>query len=219
MLAPPRPAPVIITPRPGNSERVALKSLIRDDVAEFSSIVGPFISVDHKISPLPMVSDRRHLLRNSPPLISVAALFQSVQCFRYLFANDADLTARDIHGRTLADFAVEGGNLEILSVLEQTDISFSGTLFTAAERGSYKTFIWLYLSQAADLAARKRDHTTLLHAAAKSGNMDIFHFVSAQIQDRLTVQDLYEAAALLRDSSAGMSSDDENGIDSESSDW
>jgi hypothetical protein len=163
----------------------------KDDVERLSSCVGSLIGIDHKLSPFAPRGDS--ILRNEPPLIAVAAFCQAVKCFRYLLANGASLSATDSIKTSLATFAVAGGNMEILSILSEQNVSFEGTLFTAAERGNFQAFMWIGMSDYMDLKQRKSDQTSLLYAAVKGGNSQLISYLIDAMKDCLEVKDIFDA--------------------------
>ena len=60
-----------------------------------------------------------------PRLIEYAAFFGSIQIFKYLLLNEAEVTSR------LPEFAVAGGNYEIIHILEDMELSFQKTMYYA----------------------------------------------------------------------------------------
>jgi hypothetical protein len=197
-------------------ERKLFQALREDDLDSLTSHLSCSFCVNDRFSSLVATGDP--ILQAGPPLISVAAFFKSMKCFKYLLSVDADLTRTDGLARTVATFAVAGGAFSILHLLDAHNVSFAGTLFTAAERGNFAVFMWIFATQAEDIAARSSNRTTLLHAAAKGGSSRLIHWLTTNIRDFLELSDVWEILHTLR---AGQfsGSDSEESSEEEDDDW
>lgn len=93
---------------------------------------GPF-DMNQRIEVSPY--ERCDFVNHKPTLIQYAAFFGATKCFKWLYLNGADLSLCDdprwndsvgYEGRSLAEFAVAGGNVEIVRLVEQTGAKFDG---------------------------------------------------------------------------------------------
>lgn len=98
-----------------NNQKVAL--LIRkNEVVEFQKLHSQTnFSVDMKVN---SSYENRQFAEEAPTLIEYAALFGSVEVFKYLLLNDAQVTSN------LPKYAVSGGSYEIIHILEQKGVKF-----------------------------------------------------------------------------------------------
>ncbi|OHS99849.1 ankyrin repeat protein [Tritrichomonas foetus] len=180
-----------------NEERLAA-FIKKDRIDDFSKLFCETnFQVDHKFSRLILFSEP--FLRFSPPLLSVAAFYKAINIFRYLVANGADLNAKDDQQTPVVNFAVYGGDFQILQLIDENSISFAGTLFIAAERGFDAIFKWIYFYKNENLHARRNDGTTILHAASKSNNLPLIKFILEAVQDDLDIKDVFQLLQDLRD--------------------
>ena len=195
------------------SERQVYDLIKADNIEKFQNYVPSVMPANHKFTRL--FSCSIACLRNRPPLISVAAFFGAVKIFRYLIMQGVDLGDLDSLGTSVVTFAVAGGNMNILQLLDEHGVSFDGALFTAAEAGNYEVFMWLFSTRQIDLRQRKTDNTTILHAAARSGNWRLIDLLLKLDQDHLGLGDFYDILALLREANRSRSSSDESEEESE----
>jgi hypothetical protein len=198
---------------PRRFEDPLITAIRSDNLSLFASYVPTFFSIDHKFSPFFVGADP--LLRYSPPLVSVTAFYSSIECFRYLLVNGVNLHATDSAKASLAVFAVAGGNLEILALLDAQNISFSGTLFTAAERGNFSTFLWVFVTQLEPLKVRRARDGTLLHAAVKGKNWALFDWLAVALGNWLNVWEAHE----LRCAIANQTVDADDSAEEDSASW
>ena len=98
-----------------NQEKVAL--LIRsDDVISFQKVHSSTnLNLDTKIN---SNYENCEFSERNPSLIEYSALFGAVNVFKYLLLNGATLT------ENLSQFAVTGGNYEIIHILEENGSKF-----------------------------------------------------------------------------------------------
>jgi hypothetical protein len=198
-------------------ERKLFKALRDDDLGSLTSHMSCSFSVNYRFSRFIARADP--ILRACPPLISVAAFFKSMKCFKYLLTADADLALTDGLKRTVAAFAVAGGAFSILHLLDAHNVSFAGTLFTAAERGNFAVFMWIFATQPEDITARSSNRTTLLHAAVKTGNNRLINWLMVKIRGFLEVSDVLEIECAVRERRlGGIDSDESSGEEEEEED-
>ena len=72
--------------------------------------------------------------------IEMAALYGSVKCFKYLLLNGAKMD-------NCGPYAIGGGSVEIIRLVEQRKPFEIASLFQAVELHRYETFIWLFESK------------------------------------------------------------------------
>jgi ankyrin repeat protein len=122
------------------------------------------------------------ILKHSPPFLSVAAYYRSEACVRTLIAHGANVHQEDGDHRSAAMFAVAGGSMTIIHLLDEQGVSFRGALRVAAEYGRYETFCWLYATKNPEIDVISPSRTTILHYAARGGNPRIIAFVLRETQ-------------------------------------
>jgi ankyrin repeat protein len=109
-------------------------------------------------------------LQYHPPLISFAAFHRSVKCFKHLLLLGANIDHLDIMRRSAIDFAIAGGCLEIVRLLEERGASFSDqSLSIAARFHRYDIFIWLVEQKGLD----PRSSPTVLNDCARACSLEI----------------------------------------------
>ncbi len=74
--------------------------------------------------------------RTAYPL-EVSALFGSIKCFKYLMMNGAEIN------ENLCKYAIAGGNMEIIHLIEQKGMKFENCLERAVEYHHFELFEWL----------------------------------------------------------------------------
>jgi hypothetical protein len=195
-----------------------VRALRKDDVDALRACTSSCFTIDHKVGPLHLA--REPLLRQWPPLISIAAFYRAVRCLRYLLSQSANLRALDSARMSVAAFAVAGGDLEVIALLAASGASFAGTLFTAAENGNITAFRWVFLTQIEPVHARDRAQRTLLHAALKGRNWDLFNWLWEHMRASLSLQDAMDLRqAVEAQGWGGSDSEDGSGEDSGEEDW
>jgi ankyrin repeat protein len=130
-------------------------------------------------------------LQHSPPYLSVAAYCGAERCVRLLLCHSADANAVDHLHRSVASYAVAGGCLSILRLLDEFHVSFDGSLCYAAQFGHFHIFWWLCTSQSADLEAVGADDDTILHCAATGGNAQIIRYILKHSEIGINSQNYY----------------------------
>lgn len=89
------------------------------------------------------------MLRDSLPIISLAAYYGAVQCFEYLLNNGANVHITDNMGRSVSHFASSGGNNTIVDTLDN-----AGLDFTASDNNGLSCVHYCCLSGRIDLLQR-----------------------------------------------------------------
>lgn len=100
-----------------------LFQLLKDDQVDQLSTMNGYTDLTeismHKSSTQPEV------MQGHPSTICVAAFHGSVESFRYLLLNNADLFKSDDEGRLSAHFAAASGCIEILALLNEFGVDFN----------------------------------------------------------------------------------------------
>lgn len=117
----------------------------------------------------------RPFLQKCPTFLQIAAFFGSLKCFKYLLLNGADLRCNDFEGKTIAQFAVAGGNNEIIRILHQSNVSFSGTLQVAALFHRNEIFCWILENEISIIDEFHEATGFVLHQAVVSSNYSIIN--------------------------------------------
>jgi ankyrin repeat protein len=154
------------------SHESTLLSRIRSDDVDglVEASTHPQFNFDQRISP--MLYCPSAMLQSRPTLIQVAALFGAVKCFKFLLMNGASLAHHDHNGLSVAQFAVAGGNLEIIRLCQQHSVDFFGTLQIAIQFQRNDIFDWFMESYHGDCSSVfDADGRTGLHAACESNNL------------------------------------------------
>lgn len=103
------------------------QAIAKDDFQELKKLLSDRqIDLDTHVPP--SVFEPFWILNCCPTLIQYAAARGSVMCFRYLLLSGAKLNKRDQRGRTIEQFAIFGGNLEIIRLIEDHEFAFTNCL-------------------------------------------------------------------------------------------
>lgn len=133
------------------------------------------------------------------PLIAAAAFYGSIKIFKYLFINKAELNyQRDRRTKSLISYAVAGGNVEIIRLLEQQHVDFESSIQTAAEYDQAEAFFWLDQMIFQNLSIRDNRNRTLLHCAALSNSIEICLYILDQTQEYINEQNNMHITPLVR---------------------
>lgn len=122
----------------------------------------------------------RSFLQKCPTFLQIAAFFGSVKCFKYLLLNGANLNNNDFEGKTIAQFAVAGGNNEIIRILHQSNVSFAGTLQVAALFHRNEIFRWILENEISSLNEHHEVTGYVFHQAVISSNYSIMNLCFSQ---------------------------------------
>ena len=122
----------------------------------------------------PYIFQRSPLLNHNPTLIQYAAFHGSLQCFKFLLFNGANLELEDSDGMNLIQYAIMGGNVEIIRILEQEDCSFLGAGQIAVLYHRYQIFDWILLTKNIDFMEPTGRLGSVLSQSIFSNNIKIF---------------------------------------------
>lgn len=119
------------------------------------------------------------VLAHQPTLLHIAAFYGSINCFKFLLLNQADLKLTDLsHTRNnLVDFAVIGGNIEILQLCAENGVSFRDAAFCAIAYQRNDVFFWLLERGSFTLSDKNMDGLSLMDMAASCNNVAIARFL------------------------------------------
>ena len=110
------------------------------------------------------------VLRKSPTLIQYSAFFGSVNCFKHLFENGANIHKNNYRDRTIADFAINGLNNEIMNLVFNSGVDFSTTLKAATEFRNYDAFDIIFSRSDRTTQEFRNNLNDALKECAKSNN-------------------------------------------------
>lgn len=123
-----------------NSEAL-LQIFITDCSEKLEKYLLEFDDVEQTINYIPK---QIPMLQDSPPLISVASFFGAINCFKILCLNNASIDHTDKLQRYPVHFAVCGGNMDILDILDSysadytvVDSNKTGCLHYASQFGQF----------------------------------------------------------------------------------
>lgn len=119
-----------------------------------------FYQIDYRIRP--SIQYGCHFLRSQPTLIQYAAFCGSLNIFKYLLEKGANIDLKDLNDRTLAQFAMAGGNKEIIDILKSRRVDFRGTMKFAAR--FHRNDLFEFIDD---------DPIPILHHCTASNNVDL----------------------------------------------
>ena len=152
----------------GLSNHVIVQVIARDDVGALDRIVheGRFnvnMHVDKAIL------ETHEMFQDEPTLVQIAA-FYGKQCFEYLRQKGASLSKRDRAGRTVIQFAVAGGNLDVVQYLEGIGADTAGVMHAAALYHQNDLFEYFFNKNKYAVAAIIPPYAGVMHCCAASDN-------------------------------------------------
>lgn len=114
-----------LIPIDGESIEEAIR---HDSISELEACFNEnqYYQLDYRIRP--SIQFGCHFLRNQPTLIQYAAFCSSFNVFKYLLEKGANIDLLDLNNRSLAQFAMAGGNKDIIELLKQKRVSFNGVM-------------------------------------------------------------------------------------------
>lgn len=111
------------------------------------------------------------------PIISAAIYFGSIDTFRFLIANQADLNAEDEDGNLPIAFAIAGGQIEILFMLTDMNLLDKVGFILSAKYNQFE--IMQYIWNNLDISIEEVDTKGFcaIHYAANNGNIEMLDFL------------------------------------------
>lgn len=146
--------------------------LINDDVETLQTFASGDFNLNQTIPPY--IFQRSPLLNHYPTLIQYSAFHGSLNCFKYLLTNGALLDLKDADGMNLIQYAIMGGNIEIIRIIEQNNCSFNGAGQMAALYHHHKIFDWISLTKDINYTEPTGRIGSILSQCIFSNNIRIF---------------------------------------------
>ena len=116
------------------------------------------------------------LMKNSPTLIEVSCLYNSIKCFEFLKQRKAKLSLLDSKELSVVHYAAAGGSTDILNILCDSGFSMNGSVHFAALFHKYETIEYLLQINPDLLEIQISKYGTVLHMCAKSNNLKTMNF-------------------------------------------
>ncbi|OHS95327.1 hypothetical protein TRFO_38562 [Tritrichomonas foetus] len=116
------------------------------------------------------------MLQHHPSLIQYAAFYNAINCFKYLLMSGANLRYVDSVNRTLPQFAVCNGNIEIFRLCQQF-CPIQGADHTAIAFHQNGLFIWLHESYNTDLSQVHPQRGSTLSRIMSEWNYEVLFYV------------------------------------------
>lgn len=151
----------------------SLKNCLKNDDIETLKKMTSNPEFDYNQTIAPSIYEPSFLLQNYPPLLHFTAFYQSIKCFNFLIMVGADTNLTDQLKRPLSLFAVAGGCIEIIRIIEQKQLSFEGALQIASLFHRNEILCWLHetLFQKVSLSQYSNGKKTVLNQASISNNL------------------------------------------------
>lgn len=151
-------------------------TVIRDDNVDLlEEAINQLGDVNYLVKETPT----NELFCKSAPLISVAAYFGSIKCFKYLVQHDANINMKDQKGRLPVHYAAAGPSLDICDELDDLDVDFTAlddeknsVIHYAAQFGRIK-FIQRFELRGFDLAIQNIEGKQPIHIACEKQYVNI----------------------------------------------
>ncbi|OHS95840.1 hypothetical protein TRFO_37992 [Tritrichomonas foetus] len=158
-----------------------LDSILEDDVEKFGELAS---SLEDDIN-APFKMNRFQLppiLSSNPTLISLCCFFNSINCFNFLRDIDADLDSTDQSGRVAAHFAAAGGSLDIIRVIETSELTKKdnnrmSVLHYAAMFGRLEVVKYLWSKGINIINDKDRSNSYPIHIASLYGHTEVIKFL------------------------------------------
>lgn len=126
----------------GSNTHAVARIIEEDDVEKLIELAAsPGFNIDEEIPRC--VFEKCRVLNHQPTLVHVAAFYGSIQCLKYLLMSGCDLSKQDHNEMRVMGFAIAGGSIEAIRLLEQQSVSFEGSLQFATMYHRYTIFDWL----------------------------------------------------------------------------
>lgn len=204
--------------REGHNPRSLHHILRFDNLEELRNLAAhPNFDVDAPVRS--SVFEPTAILLDDPPMLCYAAFYGAVKCCQFLILEGADLKKTDASGRTLAQFAVAGGHIKCVRMVDSYNCDFTDTIDCAAEYHHSEIFRWLHqnkaklgprsglmihtaayannvkhvlycLSHGVDVNLRNGNEKTPLHIAAEGGFLDVLNILLSQPDIDVNARDL-----------------------------
>lgn len=139
------------------------------------------------------------MLNHEPTLIQFSAFYGSEKCYFYLVEKNVDLNMIDSAGRTLLQFAVSGGNLNIIQKCYDMKLDFHSCLQYSTFFCQHEVFNWLFQNVDQSLMKINGIIPSVVHFAASQNNVRVLmfcfdHNVDVNCPDIVEATPTYDAA-------------------------
>ncbi|EAY16639.1 hypothetical protein TVAG_434760 [Trichomonas vaginalis G3] len=162
-------------------------TIIKEDrVSELESSIHQLSDVNFSIKNYP---DREEFCVNSPPIISVACYFGSINCFRYLFNHGAVLSIADTIGRLPVHYAAAGGSMPICDELDNLGADFQAldtsgqSVIHYACKFGHTSLVQKFYLRGFDLESPDIKEIRPIHLACYNNNTELLSFLCEQSVD------------------------------------
>lgn len=162
--------------------RALLATLKNDDLISLQNAIDDGLSLDCVIRFRSCTIP--DILQRGPTLLHACAYFRSINCFRYLLVNGADIIARDDYSRDVTHFAAAGGSMEIIHLLceysikwDHVDIENNNCIHYAVMFHRIEIVYWLWITQNLDLCALNNRKMSPLHLAVTNEEPTMITFL------------------------------------------
>ena len=184
-----------ILARQGANHTPVARAIRRDDVKKLQKILAfdPKTSVDDVIKW--SAFDHIQFLMNSPTLIQYAAFYGAVKCFKYLMLNQANLDKMDGNKQYLINYAVAGGNTEIVRICIQQKVPTYTVLSSACLFYRFDLLDWILENVFPTIKGNSFKQASLQSAFLNS--LESFNFISIlKLFQFIDESALYKSAAV-----------------------
>ncbi|OHS98803.1 ankyrin repeat domain protein [Tritrichomonas foetus] len=151
-------------------------AILKDDCNMLQNIIAKEKATPNEYI-TPTIFGLSSFVVDKPTLIQYSCYFGSLKCFKYLILNDASLSYTDEKHRSLIQFAVAGGNSEIIHILEQKPILFSRTLAISIEYHHDQLFKWIYEHHYQGKLKEDAISINIYQIAMSSNNVQALEFI------------------------------------------
>ena len=115
----------------------------------------------------------------NPNLLQIACLYGSTKCFKFLLLNELKPSMKDKKMHTAAKYAIVGGNIEIIRLIAQKNVSFKGMAHVAAAYHKHDIFNWLINNE--DIDSENNKKFPVIFSCIKSNNfIDLFSSIGCE---------------------------------------
>ncbi|OHS99253.1 cask-interacting protein (caskin) 1,2 [Tritrichomonas foetus] len=155
-----------------SSDSISL--ILRND--DIDSLQQLFSSEEFNINQClqPSVFERCVFLNHRPNLIQTAAYLSSLNCFKFLLLNGADVNSLDNDRMNIMQYAIAGGNPTIIRLLEQKNCIYHGSLQIATMYHQFSIFRWLFEQKKLNIQETYSSFGNVLSQAIFSNNFEVF---------------------------------------------
>ncbi|KAK8882148.1 hypothetical protein M9Y10_044788 [Tritrichomonas musculus] len=181
--------------RQGANHTPIARAIRRDDVKKLQKILAfnSKSTVDDVIKW--SAFDHIPFIMNSPTLIQYAAFYGSVKCFKYLMLNEASLDKLDKKKQSLINFAVAGGNAEIVRICMQRKLPTFSIISPACTFYRFDMLDWILENVFTTIPSFIAKYKSLQYAFLSS--LDSFNFISTlKLLQFMDQNALYKSAAV-----------------------